>query len=126
MKKINLWLLLSLFVAAFALSACSSSDDATGGGGGGDIPVPVSPVTMAKLSGFVYSDYGNPIEGVTVTSGTASVKTNAHGAFTLSSVNVVNGRSVVKFSTNGYADVVRSVEAKDGDVWEVTMRWYEG
>ena len=121
MKKINLWLLLSLFVAAFAMSACSSSDDATGGGGGGDIPVPVSPVTMAKLSGFVYSDYGNPIEGVTVTSGTASVKTNAHGAFTLSSVNVVNGRSVVKFSTNGYADVVRSVEAKDGDVWEVTM-----
>lgn len=102
-------------------TACSSSDS-DGGGGGGDIPGPgPGPMTMAKLSGFVYSSNGNPLEGITVTSGTASVKTNAHGAFTLSSVNVVNGRSVVKFSSSGYADVVRSVEAKDGDVWEVTM-----
>ena len=121
MKKINLWLLLSLFVAAIAMTACSSSDS-DGGGGGGDIPGPgPGPMAMAKLSGFVYSSNGNPLEGITVTSGTASVKTNAHGAFSLSSVNVVNGRSVVKFSSSGYADVVRSVEAKDGDVWEVTM-----
>ena len=121
MKKINVWLLLSLFVAAIAMTACSSSDS-DGGGGGGDIPGPgPGPMAMAKLSGFVYSSNGNPLEGITVTSGTASVKTNAHGAFTLSSVNVVNGRSVVKFSSSGYADVVRSVEAKDGDVWEVTM-----
>ena len=125
MKKLNLWLLLSLFVAAFTMSACSSSDDATsGGGGGGDVPGPDGKMQMAKLSGFVYTSYGDPLSGVTVTSGTTSVKTNAHGAFTLSSVNVVNGRSVVKFSTNGYADVVRSVEAKDGDVWEVAMPSY--
>ena len=104
-------------------TACSSSDS-DGGGGGGDIPGPgPGPMTMAKLSGFVYDSGGNPIDGVTVISGTASVKTNAHGAFTLSSVNVVNGRSVVKFSKpdGWYADVVRSVEAKDGDVWEVSM-----
>ena len=123
MKKFNLWLLLSLFVSAFMFTACSSSDS-DGGGGGGDIPGPgPGPMTMAKLSGFVYDSGGNPIDGVTVISGTASVKTNAHGAFTLSSVNVVNGRSVVKFSKpdGWYADVVRSVEAKDGDVWEVSM-----
>ena len=123
MKKFNLWLLSSLFVSAFMFTACSSSDS-DGGGGGGDIPGPgPGPMTMAKLSGFVYDSGGNPIDGVTVISGTASVKTNAHGAFTLSSVNVVNGRSVVKFSKpdGWYADVVRSVEAKDGDVWEVSM-----
>ena len=123
MKRFNLWLLLSLFVSAFMFTACSSSDS-DGGGGGGDIPGPgPGPMTMAKLSGFVYDSGGNPIDGVTVISGTASVKTNAHGAFTLSSVNVVNGRSVVKFSKpdGWYADVVRSVEAKDGDVWEVSM-----
>lgn len=126
MKKFNLWLLLSLFVSAFMFNACCSTDEVSSGGDGdapGDIPGP-APMTMAQLSGFVYDEYGNPIEGVTVTSGTSSVKTNAHGAFSLSSVNVNNGRSIVRFSGMGYADVVRSVEAKEGDVWEVAMPSY--
>ncbi len=33
MKKLNLWLFLSLFVAAFTLSACGSDDDDNTGGG---------------------------------------------------------------------------------------------
>ena len=105
-------------------TACCSTDDVSGGGGDVPGPGPVpAPMSMAQLSGFVYDENGDPIDGVTVTSGTSSVKTNAHGAFTLSSVNVVNGRSVVRFSKPGswYADVVRSVEAKEGDVWEVAM-----
>lgn len=105
-------------------TACCSTDDVSGGGGDVPGPGPVpAPMSMAQLSGFVYDEFGDPIDGVTVTSGTSSVKTNAHGAFTLSSVNVVNGRSVVRFSKPGswYADVVRSVEAKEGDVWEVAM-----
>lgn len=119
MKKFNLWLLLSLFVSAFMFTACSSSDDDGGGqGGGGDLPIPM---TMAKLSGFVYTSYGAPLAGVTVTSGTTTVTTNEHGAFTLSSVKIQNGRSIVKFSHPFYNDIVRSVEAKDGDVWEVTL-----
>ena len=124
MKKFNLWLLLSLFVSASMFTACCSTDDVSGGGGDVPGPGPVpAPMSMAQLSGFVYDEFGDPIDGVTVTSGTSSVKTNAHGAFTLSSVNVVNGRSVVRFSKPGswYADVVRSVEAKEGDVWEVAM-----
>ena len=124
MKKFNLWLLLSLFVSASMFTACCSTDDVSGGGGDVPGPGPVpAPMSMAQLSGFVYDENGDPIDGVTVTSGTSSVKTNAHGAFTLSSVNVVNGRSVVRFSKPGswYADVVRSVEAKEGDVWEVAM-----
>lgn len=124
MKKFNLWLLLGLFVSASMFTACCSTDDVSGGGGDVPGPGPVpAPMSMAQLSGFVYDEFGDPIDGVTVTSGTSSVKTNAHGAFTLSSVNVVNGRSVVRFSKPGswYADVVRSVEAKEGDVWEVAM-----
>lgn len=124
MKKFILWLLLSLFVSASMFTACCSTDDVSGGGGDVPGPGPVpAPMSMAQLSGFVYDENGDPIDGVTVTSGTSSVKTNAHGAFTLSSVNVVNGRSVVRFSKPGswYADVVRSVEAKEGDVWEVAM-----
>ena len=34
MKKLNLWLFASLFVAAFTLSACSSSDDSPSSGPG--------------------------------------------------------------------------------------------
>jgi hypothetical protein len=99
MKKFNLWLLLSLFVSASMFTACCSTDDVSGGGGDVPGPGPVpAPMSMAQLSGFVYDENGDPIDGVTVTSGTSSVKTNAHGAFTLSSVNVVNGRSVVRFS----------------------------
>ena len=32
MKKLNLWLFLSLFVAAFTLTACGSDDDDNPGG----------------------------------------------------------------------------------------------
>ena len=125
MKKLNFWLLASLFAGALSFTACSSSDgDGGGDNPGGQPPVAVNPsdMQMAKLSGFVTS--GNfPLQGVTVTSGSAVATTDDNGAFTLSSVNVVNGRAVVKFSKQYYAEVVRSVEFREGDVWDVTMTW---
>ena len=128
MKKLNFWLLASLFVGALAFTACSSSNDDGGnpGGGGGEggfTPTPVQPSTMkmAKLSGFVTNDYGTPISGVKVTSGNEVAYTNANGAFSLNSVNVVDKRAVVRFSSDNYADVVRSVEFKEGDVWDIQL-----
>lgn len=128
MKKLNLWLLASLFVSSLAFTACSSSndDDGPGGGSGGFTPVPIQPVnpsdmTMAKLSGFVYEGTW-PIAGVKVTSGTVSVTTNQNGAFTLPQVSVKNGRTVVKFEKDYYVDVVRSAVYKEGDVWDVQMK----
>ncbi len=130
MKKLNFWLLASLFVGSLTFTACSSSDDGApntpnGGGGGSFTPTPVQPSTMkmAKLSGFVTSEYGSPMSGVKVTSGNEVAYTNADGAFSLNSVNVVKGRAVVRFSSNNYADVVRSVEFKEGEVWEVQMKY---
>lgn len=117
MKKFNLWLLLSLFVAAFAMSACSSSDDATSGGGGegGGGDIPVAPTTAA-LSGVVYS-YGSPMSGVKVTVGTASVTTGYNGLF---SFDQVSG-SVIKFEKEGYATVTRAIsDANSGNI-EVSM-----
>ncbi len=128
MKKLNFWLLASLFVGALAFTACSSSNDDGGnpGGGGGEggfTPTPIQPSTMkmAKLSGFVTNDYGTPISGVKVTSGNEVAYTNANGAFSLNSVNVVDKRAVVRFSSENYADVVRSVEFKEGDVWDIQL-----
>ncbi len=130
MKKMNFWLLASLFVGALAFTACSSSNDDDGGnpgggGGGFNPPTPVQPssMTMAKLSGFVNSEYGYPLSGVKVTSGNEVAYTNANGAFSLNSINLVSGRAIVRFSSASYADVVRSVEFKEGEVWEVQMKY---
>ena len=128
MKKLNLWLFASLFVAAFALSACSSSDSSDGGGTPAPQPLiqpgtPVNPANMnlSALSGFVKDSHGYALQGVTVTSGTETTKTDRNGGFVLNKVNTKNGRTIVKFEMDGYNDIVRAAEKQDGDIWEVVM-----
>ncbi len=126
MKKLNLWLFLSLFVAAFSLTACSSSDDSTSeGGGGGNPDAPVNPGSLkyAALSGIVTDGY-TPMGGVTVTSGTVSVKTGLNGTYTFDKVNVVSGRAVVKFEKEGYASVTRSIPVANEMHLDVAMTNY--
>ena len=120
--------------AMFAISACSSSDDSgTPSPDPSPTPTPsglgisdgkaVKPgdMKMSALSGFVFDKAGNALRGVTVTSGTEAVTTDADGGFVLTKVNSVKGRSVVSFSMSGYVDVVRSAPSVDGDVWEIVM-----
>jgi hypothetical protein len=131
MKKLNL-LLVSLFIGAFSLTSCSSSDDSpTGGGNGSGTIQPgtaVNPANMkmAALSGFVKTNEGNAIKGVTVTSGTTSVTTGADGGFILETVNSVNGRTIVTFEADGYTKVTRAAKTLAGDVWEVAMNYQWG
>lgn len=115
MKKINLWLLLSLFVAAIAMTACSSSDDASGGGDG-DTPTPAPVPTTAAVSGVVYGN-GSPMGGVKVTVGTASVTTGYNGLF---SFDQVSG-STIKFEKEGYASVIRAISGAGNSDVEVYM-----
>jgi len=130
MKKLNLWLFASLFVAAFALSACSSSDDSTSGSGGSTPPPPApDPATMkfAALSGVVCQDsygYGDmtPLTGVKVSSGTETMTTGVNGLFQFGKVNVVDNRVVVKFEKAGYMDVVRSFPAGEQLQQKVVMQ----
>lgn len=113
MKKLNLWLLASLFVAAFTLTACSSSDS-TSDGPGGSTPPPVDlgSLKYAKLSGIV-TDGDTPLSGVTVTSGGVVVTTGLNGTFTLDQVKEVNGRAIVKFEKSGYMSLTRSFPTSD-------------
>ena len=129
-NKFNL-LLMGAFVCAFSLFAsCSSSDDATseatpqeqpgnGGnnGGGGN----TKPNVDGILSGFVRSTNGSAIEGVTVTSGTATTTTDQDGFFTLQNIKLSGKRVVVKFSHYSYADVVRSLTFTAGQTWDIVM-----
>ena len=121
MKKLNLWLFASLFVAAFTLSACSSSDSSGDGGGSGpNPPGPNPPTVKAKLTGAVYWEGGQPASYVTVTSGTTTTETNEQGVFYLTDVAVKDKRAVVKITSGDYS-VTRSAELKDGDFWEIVL-----
>ena len=73
----------------------------------GDDPIEVNMVSYS-LSGIVKDVNGTPLEGVLVTSGTASSTTNTEGLFDLSEQAMVERRSLVRFSKDGYFDVVRS------------------
>ena len=126
MKKLNFWLLASLFSGIVLTTACSHSDDPS------PDPVPDNGLTdgtevdpasmkMSALSGFVYSPEGIPLQNVQVTSGTEACITGPDGGFVLDKVNSVSGRTVAKFICGGYYDVVRSMPTVSGDVWEVTM-----
>ena len=133
MKKMNFWLLASLFVGAMAFTACSSSDpvpstpDNPGPSGGGSTSIstgtPVNPTSMkmSALSGFVKDTDGNALSDVKVTSGTESVITGGDGGFVFDKVNVINGRTIVNFSKDGYVSVVRSFDQANSEVWEVVM-----
>lgn len=76
------------------------------------------------LSGIVRDASGTPIEGVSIVSGSSAATTNTDGFFEFDQIQVVsvlNDRSVVRFSKAGYFDVVRSMNAADGESWEVVM-----
>lgn len=73
------------------------------------------------LSGIVTDTDGNPVSGVTVSSGESVETTNSAGLFSFSSVDVVANRSVVRFSKPGYFDLIRSFKSNKEDVWEVVI-----
>lgn len=119
MKKIKNWCLVALSIAMF--SACSDGDDASP-----VTPPDEKPDTEIKgemksklLSGVVRDTDGNPLSDVTVKSGLSTSTTNEAGLFSFDKVNVVSGRMVVRFSKDGYFDVVRSLTTEEA--WDVVL-----
>lgn len=124
MKK-NKFLLWAMALATgLVMTACSSDDEETGGGNT-PAPVPEQPkygeMKAAQLAGFVYDVNGAPLSGVQVTSGTTVTTTDLSGSFSLTNINVVDGRTVVSLKKDGYFDVVRSFSTADKDNWAVVM-----
>lgn len=118
MNRMKYWRLMAFSI--ILLSACSSDND--------DISNPVNPGTVVNgvmkdiaLSGIVKDTNGNPVAGVTVSTGESVVTTNSAGLFSFSKVNVVSNRSVVRFTMPGYFDVVRSVKSENEDSWDVVI-----
>ncbi len=133
MKKLNFWLLASLFVGSLAFIACSNSD---GDGDGPKDPEPpqnpptvIDPANMvyATISGVVRSTDWNasPMQGVKVTSGTQTTTTDLNGFYKFDQVDVKNNHAVVKFSKNGYIDVVRTVPYESGNAVRLDTKMTE-
>ncbi|MBQ9363828.1 MAG: hypothetical protein IJT97_10500 [Bacteroidaceae bacterium] len=124
MKNLKFLFGFMTLLASLTFMACSSGSDDEGNNV--PPPDPVVPVpdngtfTASKLTGVVTA-YGFPLKGVTVTNGTETAKTDNNGVFTFDKVNVVGGRTVLKFSKEGYIDVVRSRPQVDGDQWNISM-----
>lgn len=78
-------------------------------------------MTDMQLSGLIRDVEGNPLDGVTITTGNAVATSDAEGLFGFSNVEVVDGRTVVRFSKAGYFDVVRSYDFVVEQQWEVVM-----
>ena len=122
--KLNKILFGTFMIATVGLMcACSSDDD---NGGGGNNPQErekevKGEMKKAELLGFVKDTNGNPLAGVKGGSGTAVTTTDATGAFALTDIEVVKGRTVVDFSKEGYFDIVRSYTEASKDKWEVVM-----
>jgi hypothetical protein len=109
---LNLKLWTALMVAASIFASCSKDEDKPDSPDEPDTPAVVS-LQDASVSGKVLDIEGNPVQGVTVTSGTLSASTGVDGTFTFARVGVVDSRSVIRFEKDGYFPVVRSGVKKD-------------
>ena len=127
MKKV-IWYFLFLF-ALMPLSSCSEledlfndEDDEEENVDDGDEESEVNGVMWDILiSGHVMDLNGEAVSGVRVTSGDNTAVTDGEGFFCLDRVDVVSGRSVVRFSKDGYFDVVRSLNSIGADDWDVVI-----
>ncbi len=118
--------LIALFMMLLSFASCSKLQDMLNEGDdddGGEKPELVEGrMEDLSLSGIVRDVNGTPLEGVSIVSGSSVATTNADGFFEFDKiqiVNVLNDRSVVRFSKAGYFDVVRSGTSADGESWEL-------
>lgn len=131
MRRFCLLMGVALFTA-WTLSSCSSNDNDdsqnntespgnSGGGEGGGPGGDPSNMTYAQFSGVIYGSYGSKLGGVTVTSGTNTVKSASNGLFQLSEVNIQEGNIVVNFAKKGYISTARTAPADGSGRLDVVM-----
>lgn len=119
-----------LLASLLVLGSCGENIITIVGGGSGYTPIPggeedrpmVGWMDNTNLQGIVTDADGNGIEGVTVTSGTATTITDAGGGFAFTMSNVADNRLVAHFDKEGYFSVTRSYTySPDNTNWTVVM-----
>ena len=123
----NLYMTLLVCFATLAMSACSRSEPTPSPG---NTVKPAEPPTAnvdvrmsnAFVEGTVKSSFGEPLEGVNITSGEATTTSDANGNFSFSRVADASGRFVLNFSKAGYFNVTRSGVIDDNVTINVVMQ----
>ncbi len=118
MTKLNIVTWLAALVLLVAGCATNTPPGPGGGGGGGDDdddPVETGDFpTVGRVTGYVHTPAGIPIEGVTVDlMGVSQTTTDAAGFYVLTDVEPADMR--VKFTKRGYTSNIRTVTV---DGWE--------
>ena len=80
-----------------------------------------SVMESVSLNGAALDAKGDPLSGVNVISGTERTTTATDGSFSLSKVEIVNNRMVVKFEKSGFFGVIRSCVKEDDEMYIVAM-----
>jgi hypothetical protein len=81
---------------------------------------PATVMQSAKVSGTVLDISGNPLSGVSVSTGTENATTGGDGTFTFSKAGTVNDRAVFKLEKAGYFPLTRS--ALIDSIGEIAMQ----
>ena len=78
-----------------------------------------------KMTGLVKDAGGNPLSGVTVTTGTLNATTGSDGKFSFTQAGTVDSRAVVKFEKSGYFTQTRSGD-KANEMYIEAMLYCKG
>ena len=90
-------------ILAIAMLACDKGSE----GGGNNPPLPQG-MQNVTLKGRVSDKNGNPLGGVSVTTGSLNATSASNGEFSFSQAGVVDSRAVIKFKKDGYFTLTRS------------------
>ncbi len=118
MKTARIFGILTCFALLVGVGCATGTgpDYPGGGGGGGDVvDDPTAMTVMGRVTGFVTTPAGEPVQGATVDLvGVTSALTDENGLFVLTEVEPA-GLMNVRFTKRGYTTNVRTVEV---DGWE--------
>jgi hypothetical protein len=108
MKKFNFFVW-TLTVAMLIFAGCDKNDEPSGD------PESTGSANMqdATIKGSVKNTNGQPIAGVSITSGETVAVSAADGTFSFSRVAISGNRAVVKFAKDGYFTLTRSGVKED-------------
>jgi hypothetical protein len=116
---------LSILLLLAAIVAGCAKDSPVDNPDNSDKPAVV--MQDAKVSGTVLDISGNPLSGVSVTSGTEKVTTGSDGAFAFTKAGTVNDRAVFKLEKAGYFTLTRSaVKDEQGEIAMQAMMHRKG
>lgn len=105
MRNYRLTLILAVLASSVAFYACNKYKDA--------LPpssdLPEDKIVIASVQGSVLDENGLPVQGATVTSGTASTTTDENGVFNFSDISLSSRFGYVKAVKQGYFTGSRSI-----------------